>query len=57
MHREMEVSVAAAHSFETERGEMLLFEAEISGTDYVLMGFVPKIKASEGIDNITLLVV
>ncbi|MBQ7593912.1 MAG: response regulator [Synergistaceae bacterium] len=57
MHREMEVSVAAAHSFETERGEMLLFEAEIPGTDYVLMGFVPKIKASEGIDNITLLVV
>ncbi|MBQ7155417.1 MAG: response regulator [Synergistaceae bacterium] len=57
MHREMEVSVAAAHSFRTERGEMLLFEAEIPGTDYILMGFVPTVKASEGIENITLLVV
>ncbi|MBQ6666349.1 MAG: hypothetical protein IJM68_12270, partial [Synergistaceae bacterium] len=57
MHREMEVSVAAAHSFHTVRGEMLLFEAEIPGTDYILMGFVPTVKASEGIENITLLVV
>ena len=57
MHREMEVSVAAARSFYTERGEMLLFEAEIPNTDYILMGFVPKAKASEGIENITLLVV
>ena len=57
MHREMEVSVAAARSFRTLRGEMLLFEAEIPGTDYILMGFVPKIKASEGIGNITLLVI
>ncbi|MBQ4402488.1 MAG: response regulator [Synergistaceae bacterium] len=57
MHREMEVSVAAARSFRTERGEMLLFEAEIPGTDYILMGFVPTVKASEGIENITLLVV
>lgn len=57
MHREMEVSVAAAHSFWTERGEMLLFEAEIPNTDYILMGFVPTMKASEGIENITLLVV
>ena len=57
MHREMEVSVAAARSFRTIRGEMLLFEAEIPGTDYILMGFVPKMKASEGIENITLLVV
>ena len=57
MHREMEVSVAAAHSFRTERGEQLLFEAEIPGTDYLLMGFVPMIKASEGIGNITLLVI
>ena len=57
MHREMEVSVAAARSFRTERGEMLLFEAEIPGTDYLLMGFVPTAKASEGIENITLLVV
>ncbi len=57
MHREMEVSVAAARSFQTERGDMLLFEAEVPGTDYVLMGFVPKVKASEGIENITLLVI
>ncbi len=57
MHREMEVSVAAARSFHTIRGEMLLFEAEIPGTDYILMGFVPTVKASEGIENITLLVV
>ena len=57
MHREMEVSVAAARSFRTLRGEMLLFEAEIPGTDYILMGFVPTMKASEGIENITLLVI
>ena len=57
MHREMEVSVAAARSFRTKRGELLLFEAEIPGTDYILMGFVPTMKASEGIENITLLVV
>ena len=57
MHREMEVSVAAAHSFRTMHGEMLLFEAEIPGTDYILMGFVPTMKASEGIENITLLVI
>ena len=57
MHREMEVSVAAARTFRTERGELLLFEAEIPGTDYLLAGFVPKEKASEGIDSITLLVV
>ena len=57
MHREMEVSVAAAHTFLTERGEMLLFEAEIPNTDYLVAGFVPKEKASEGIENITLLVV
>ena len=57
MHREMEVSVAAARSFRTERGDMLLFEAEIPGTDYILMGFVPTMKASEGIENIMLLVV
>ncbi len=57
MHREMEVSVAAAHSFLTERGKMILFEAEIPGTNYLVAGFVPEEKASEGIENITLLVV
>ncbi len=57
MHREMEVSVAAARTFGTERGEMLLFEAEIPGTDFLLAGFVPRGKASEGIENITHLVV
>ncbi len=57
MHREMEVSVAAARTFRTERGDMLLFEAEIPGTDYLVAGFVPKEKATEGIDNITRLVV
>ncbi len=57
MHREMEVSVAAARTFMTDRGELLLFEAEIPGTDYLVAGFVPKEKASEGIENITRLVV
>ena len=57
MHREMEVSVASARTFKTERGEMLLFEAEVPGTDYLVAGFVPKGKASEGIESITLLVV
>ena len=57
MHQEMEVSVAAAHAFRTDRGDMLLFEAEIPGTDYLVAGFVPKEKASEGIEDITLLVV
>ena len=57
MHREMEVSVAAARSFRTQRGELLLFEAEIPGTDYILKGFVPQMKASEGIGSITLLVI
>ena len=41
MHMEMEVSVAAARKFDTERGEMLLFEAEIPGTDFLVSGFVP----------------
>ena len=57
MHQEMEVSVAAAHTFATERGEMLLFEAEIPNTDFILAGFVPKDKASEGIGSISLLVI
>ncbi len=57
MHREMEVSVAAARMFPTERGDMLLFEAEIPGTDYLVAGYVPKEKATEGIENITRLVV
>ena len=56
MHREMEVSVAAARAFKTAQGPMILFEAEIPGTDYLIAGFVPKEKASEGIENITLLV-
>lgn len=57
MHREMEVAVAAAHTFQTERGEMLLFEAEIPNTDFLLEGFVPQNKASEGIGSISLLVI
>ena len=57
MHREMEVSVAAARTFRTERGNLLLFEAEVPGTDYLIVGFVPKSKVSEGIENITFLVV
>ena len=36
---------------------MILFEAEIPGTDYLVAGFVPKLKASEGIGDITNLVV
>ena len=57
MHREMETSMAAARAFNTARGDMLLFEAEIPGTNYLIAGFVPKAKASEGIGSLTLLVV
>ena len=57
MHREMEVSVAAARTLRAQQGDMILFEAEIPGTDYLLAGFVPREKASEGIEQITLLVV
>ncbi len=57
MHREMEVSVAAARSFQSSHGNMIMFEAEIPGTDYLVSGFVPQEKASEGIERITLLVV
>ncbi|MCR4762357.1 MAG: response regulator [Lachnospiraceae bacterium] len=57
MHREMEVSVAVANTFSTERGDMILFESEIPGTDFLVSGYVPKSVASEGIGNITLLVV
>ncbi len=57
MHMEMEVSVAVAHAFETGRGEMILFESEVPGTDLLVSGYVPKAVASEGIGNITLLVV
>lgn len=57
MKREMEVSVAAAHEFQTERGNLILFEAEIPNTDFKLLGFVPKEKASEGVETITRLVV
>ena len=57
MLQDMDVSIAAARAFKTSQGAMILFEAEIPGTDYLIAGFVPKEKASEGIDNITLLVV
>ncbi len=57
MHMEMEVSVAVADIFSTDRGEMVLFESEIPGTDFLVSGFVPKAVASEGIGNITTLVV
>ncbi len=57
MHMEMEVSVAAAKIFPTIKGDMLLFEAEIPGTDYLVTGFVPAKVASEGINRIALLVV
>ena len=57
MHMEMEVSVAVAKIFSTDRGEMVLFESEIPGTDFLVSGFVPKSVASTGIGNITLLVV
>lgn len=57
MHREREVAVADAHAFMTEWGEMLLFEAEVPGTDYLVAGFVPKEKVSEGIGSLQLLVV
>ena len=56
MHQEMEISVAAVRTFDTERGEMLLFEAEIPETDFLVTGFVPMAVASEGIESITLLV-
>ncbi|MBQ7479119.1 MAG: response regulator [Selenomonadaceae bacterium] len=57
MHQEMEISVAAAHTFHTKRGELILFGAEIPDMDYLVAGFVPKEKAAEGIGNLTLLVV
>ena len=57
MHREMEISVTAARAFQTVKGAMILFEAEIPGTDYLVAGFVPKEKASEGIEKITGLVI
>ena len=57
MNREMEVSVASARSFQSSHGNMIMFEAEIPGTDYLVAGFVPQAKASEGIESITLLVV
>ena len=57
MHREMETSMAAARVFHTTRGDLLLFEAEIPGTNYLVAGFVPKEKASEGIGRLTLLVI
>ncbi len=56
MHRETEVSVAAAKIFSTDRGKMILFESEIPGTDFLVSGFVPMSAASRGIGNITLLV-
>ena len=57
MHREMETSMASARAFPTTRGDMLLFEAEIPGSNYLIAGFVPKGKASEGIGSLTLLVI
>ncbi len=56
MHREMEISVAAAKSFKIGDEEKILFEAEVPGTDYLIAGFVPKEIASEGIDSIGSLV-
>ncbi len=57
MHREMEISVAAARAFGRGKDGMILFEAEIPGTDYLVAGFVPTEKASEGIGDITKLVI
>ncbi len=57
MHLEMEVSVAVARTFPTDRGDMLLFEAEVPGTDFLVSGFVSKAVAAEGIENLTKLVV
>ncbi|MBR3305648.1 MAG: response regulator [Lachnospiraceae bacterium] len=57
MHLEMEVSVAAAKSVTTDRGDMLLFESEIPGTDFLISGYVPRSVAAEGIENLTQLVV
>ena len=57
MNREMEVSVAAARNFRTSRGRMLLFEAEVPDSNFILKGYVPYEKASEGIENITRLVI
>ncbi len=57
MNMEMEVSIAVARNFETDRGEMILFKGEVPETDFLVVGFVPKAVASSGIGNITLLVV
>ena len=56
MHREMELSVAVAKRFRTERGEMFLFEAEVPGTNFLAVGFVPREVAVEGINRISYLV-
>ncbi|MCR5053733.1 MAG: response regulator [Lachnospiraceae bacterium] len=56
MHMEMEVSVAVARNFPTSRGDMILFESEIPGTDFLISGYVPRSVASEGIGRISLLV-
>ncbi len=57
MHLEMEVSVAAARGFSTDRGEMMLFESEIPGTDFLVSGYVPGEVAAEGVEKLTMLVV
>lgn len=57
MHLEMQVSVAVARTFSTDHGDVVLFESEIPGTDYLVSGYVPKSVAAEGIENLTLLVV
>ncbi len=56
MLREMEVSLAVAKTFSTDRGDMVFFEAELPDSDYLIAGYVPKEVAAEGIENINLLV-
>lgn len=56
MHREMEISVTAAKRFLTDKGDMILFEAEVPDTDFLVAGFVPRNVASEGIFGIMFLV-
>ncbi len=57
LRKNMSVLSSEAKSFSTSRGRMILFEAEIKGSDYRVMGFVPERVASEEVGNISLLVV
>lgn len=57
MRREIGLSMSVAHIYQTALDSMVLFEAEVPGTDFLVTGFVPEEVASGGIENITNLVI